>query len=92
MRHKPMFKKAHRFVESVLPAIIKPLRALWNELIGFLFLVFAVTSGLSAFRAWRNFDGSSDSIMRLALGLAFSLVMAYFGVTSFLRARRISRS
>jgi ABC-type uncharacterized transport system permease subunit len=87
-----MIEKTQRFVQAVVPAIVKPLRALWNEMIGFVFLVFAVFAGSSVFRSWRNFDGSGDSVARMALGGFFTLLMAYFGVSSFLRARKISRS
>jgi hypothetical protein len=87
-----MLNQATRFVQIVLPSIIKPLRTLWNEVIGFVFLVFAVMSATSAFRAWRDFDGSGDAVMRLALGGTFTIVMAYFGISSFLRARKISKS
>ncbi len=87
-----MFDKAERFVRAVVPGIIKPLRALWNEMIGFVFLVFALFAGSSAVRAWRAFDGSGDSVIRVALGTGFTFLMAYLGVTSFLRARKITRS
>lgn len=87
-----MIDKAERFVKAVVPGIIKPLRALWNEMIGFVFIVFAVVSGASAIRGWRSFDGSSETIMRIVLSGFFALMMGYFGVTSFLRARKISRS
>jgi hypothetical protein len=87
-----MIDKAQRFVQMVVPGVIKPLRALWNEMIGFVFLVFAVFAGSSVFRAWRNFDGSSDAILRICLSGFFTLMMAYFGVASFLRARKIGRS
>jgi glycerol uptake facilitator-like aquaporin len=87
-----MFDKAERFAKAVIPGIIKPLRALWNEMIGFVFLVFAVFAAGSVFRAWRSFDGSGDSIVRMILSGFFALMMGFFGVTSFLRARKISRS
>lgn len=33
---------AGKFLSHVLPAILRPLRVLWNQVIGFVFLVFAV--------------------------------------------------
>lgn len=87
-----MIEKTQRLIRTVVPGIIKPLRALWNEMIGFVFLVFAVFAASSVVRAWRNYDGSGDSVARMALGGFFTLLMAYFGVTSFLRARKIGRS
>lgn len=81
-----------KFYEHVVPGVIKPLRVLWNEVIGFIFLAFAVLAGFQAFRAWRGFDGSADSLFRLTLAGLFCLIMGAFGVSSFVRARKISRS
>lgn len=87
-----MFGTVGKFVKTVVPAIIKPLHVLWNEMIGFAFLVFAVISGFSTFRAWQAFDGSGDSVLRISLAGFFSFVMAWLGISSFLRARKISRT
>jgi len=43
-------------------------------------------------RAVRNFDGEIEGLVRIVLPGLFGLVMGYFGVSSFLRARKISRS
>jgi hypothetical protein len=43
-------------------------------------------------RAVRELDAPQGGLGRLALGVGFMAVMLYFGITSFLRARRISRS
>lgn len=87
-----MFRKIRTFTQTVIPAIIKPLHVLWNEMIGFAFLVFAIISGFSTFRAWRAFDGSGDSVLRLVLSGFFAFVMAWLGISSFLKARKISRT
>ena len=81
-----------KFFQHVIPGIVKPLRVLWNEVIGFLFLAFAVWSVPSAYRNIRDFRGDPDSLFRAILSCVFALIMIYFGVTSFMRARKISRS
>jgi len=81
-----------KFLSHVMPGIIRPLHALWNEVIGFLFLVFAAISGFYVFRAVRNFEGNMESLAHVVFPALFGVVMAYFGISSFLRARRISRS
>ncbi len=81
-----------KFLSHVLPGIIRPLHALWNEVIGFLFLVFAVIAGSYVIRAVRDFDGEVEGLVRIVFPGLFGLVMGYFGITSFLRARKISRS
>ena len=81
-----------KFFQHVVPIVIKPLRVLWNEIIGFVFLAFAVWAVPSAYRHIRDFQGDPDSLFRVILSTLFALLMIYFGVTSFLRARKISRS
>jgi hypothetical protein len=81
-----------RFLAHVMPGVVRPLRVLWNEMIGFIFLVLAASAVPSAVRSIRQFHGDPGSVFRAALSITFSAVMAYFGVTSFLRARKISRS
>lgn len=87
-----MLAKARQFLDHVAPRVIKPIRVLWNEVIGFLFLVLGLVPIPSALRAWRDFDAGKDGPFRLLLTVFFSSVMIYFGVSSFLRARKISRS
>ena len=81
-----------KFLRHVVPGVIRPLHALWNEVIGFLFIVIAVVAGFYVARAVRNFEGDIESLFRIVLPALFGLVMGYFGVSSFLRARKITRS
>ncbi len=71
---------------------MRPMRVLWNEVIGFLFIVLAIWAVPSAIRNVRQFDGDAGSFFRVVLSFSFAGIMAYFGITSFLRARKISRS
>lgn len=80
------------FVSHVVPGVLRPMRVLWNEIIGFVFIVLAIMGVPSLVRALRDMDTPQASPGRLILSLLFVLAMAYFGITSFLRARRISRS
>jgi hypothetical protein len=80
-----------QFMNHVVPGVIRPLHALWNEIIGLIFLVFAVGFGSATIRSFRNLDkGGSISLVLLSAFLA--LLMLYYGITSFLKARKISRS
>ena len=80
------------FVTNVVPAVIKPLRVLWNEIIGFLFIVFSIIFGFSLFRRFRNFEGGPSELFGLAAAVVFVVMLLGYGVFSFLRARKISRS
>jgi hypothetical protein len=81
-----------RFMEHVVPGVVRPMRVLWHEIIGFLFIVLAVIFGSSAIRNYRLLQTEEISILRLAVSFFLPVLMAYFGITSFLRARKISRS
>lgn len=86
-----MLRAGKQFLQHVVPAVIKPLRVLWNELIAFVFLAFGVLIGFST---WRNFTGgqAAGSPLVLLAGGGFALMLIYFGVSSLRRARKISRS
>ena len=90
-------KNGRVFVKHVVPAVMKPARTLWNEVIGFVFTVFAVVFGFKAGRLYLDFQAAAPeeqggAILRATVATFCTLVMAYFGITSFLRARRIARS
>ncbi len=75
-----------------MPGVIRPLHILWNELIGFFFAVFAIVILASLVRGIYQYNGESEGLGRLILmGFAF-LVMAYYGLQSFFKARKIGRS
>ena len=80
------------FFSHVMPRVVRPLHALWNEIIGFLFIIFAAVAGFYVFRAVRAFEGDLEGLVRVVLPGLFGVLMAYFGVSSFLKARKISRS
>ena len=87
MRNKHLAQNAGKFVKHVLPAAFKPVHSLWHEIIGFFFLVFA---GLGTWKVYRNLGTMGPG--RLALIIPLIAVTAYYGISSFLKARRISRS
>ena len=87
-----MANLVRHFVNHVVPGVIRPLHVLWNEVIGLFFLVFAGWFGTAAFRSFRNLDKPDGSIFWVLVSAFAALLMLYFGVTSFLKARKISRS
>ena len=87
-----MFSLGKKFLSHVMPGIIKPLRILWNEMIAFVFILFAVMSGPKFYTAWKDFNGDPDRLFRLLLSGVFFITMTAFALFSFLRAKKISRS
>jgi hypothetical protein len=90
-------KNGRVFVKHVVPAVIKPARTLWNEVIGFIFTVFAVIFGFKAGRLFLDYQAAAPAeqgaaMVRFVVAGFCTLLMAYFGFSSFLKARRIARS
>jgi hypothetical protein len=90
-------RSGRQFVKHVVPAVLKPARTLWNEVIGFVFFCLAVYCGSGMVRAYMQLGGAppdqvAGHLFRLVLSALATVLMLYFGVTSFLRARKISRS
>ena len=83
-----MLLLAKKFLGHVLPGVIRPLHILWNQVIGFFFIVLALLPVHSIIRDWGREGGGP----RLALEIPFALLMGGFGIHSFLRARKISKS
>ena len=83
-----MLTLPRKFFEHVFPRIARPLHILWNQIVGFVFLVLAVVPIKSAIDSYRDPNG----LPRLAMSVAFIAIMASFGISSFLRARKIARS
>jgi hypothetical protein len=90
-------RNGQEFVKHVVPAVVKPARTLWNEVIGFVFFCLAVYCGSGVIRAYLKLgdappDQASGHLFRLVLSAFATFLMLYFAVSSFLRARKISRS
>jgi len=82
-----MLQTAKRFMQHVVPGVARPIHILWNQVIGFIFIVLAVIPLPSAIRSFGK-DGSGP---RLFLTIPFVLLMGWFGISSFWRARKISK-
>lgn len=81
-----------QFLKHVLPGVIKPVHILWNEVIGFVFLVLAAFVAVSTYRRAQHFSGDTGGLLILLVSFAFAGVLAFYGVSSFRKARKISRS
>jgi hypothetical protein len=81
-----------QFIHHVMPGVVRPLHVLWNQVIGFLFVVLGLMPIPFAVRNVRDYQGNAESFLRVAFSVVFTVVMLCFGVSSFLRARKISRS
>jgi hypothetical protein len=80
-----MFAVAKKFVQHVIPGVIRPIHIVWNQAIGFVFIVLAIVFGFRVVR------GKEPLGMQVVAGL-FVLLIAWFGISSFWKARKISKS
>jgi uncharacterized membrane protein len=82
---------AQKFAQHVVPEVVRPARIIWNQAIGGIFVLFAVMFFGNAFRYFDSKTGVINNPVGLAFSLFLGLIMAIFGVSSFLKARRIGR-
>ena len=87
MPNKRLAQNAGKFVKHVLPAAVKPVHSLWHEVLGFIFLVVAA---VATWKVVRHPGGMGP--VQLTLIIPLIVVTAGYGISSFLKARRISRS
>jgi hypothetical protein len=79
-------------VRHIAPKVIRPIHSLWHEVIGFLFLSLGFLGSVSGFRLVRNYDDSPATLFRLIVIACFVIIMFGYGISSFLKARKITRS
>ena len=80
-----MLSLAKKFLGHVVPGVVRPIQILWNQVFGFFFVVLAVIFGFGIV------IGHEPPAMQL-VGGAFVALMAWYGVSSFWKARKISKS
>jgi hypothetical protein len=80
-----MFALVKSFFSHVMPSIIRPIHILWNQMIGFVFIVLAVAFGYRVIRG-------KESLGLQLVGAAFVILIGWYGVSSFWKARKISKS
>lgn len=82
---------AQKFAQHVVPEVVRPARIIWNQAIGGVFMLFAVMFLGNAFRYFNTKTGVIGNPVGLGFSLFLGIIMALFGGSSFLKARRISR-
>lgn len=81
------------FIASFMPGVIKPLHALWNELLAFLFFTLAVTVGFGPLRhGYLELNGDPVNLFKFLSAVFLTTLMLGLGVYSYRRSRKISRS
>ena len=69
----------------------RALHQLWLEVTGLFFLVMALSFGGATVKEYGKYQAGGASGGRLAIAVCFTLAFAWFGLSSFWKARRKSR-
>jgi hypothetical protein len=64
------------------------LRQLWLEVTGFAFLAFAAVGVAAWFKEYAAYHFGKATVFRPVAAATFTLMFAWFGVSSFLRSRK----
>lgn len=83
---------AQKFFHAVAPGILKPLRTLWNEMMAFAFFAGAILFGSAAYREHLKVQQDKSSVWLVLLPGFACAVFLFFGVQSYFKARKISKS
>jgi hypothetical protein len=87
VKQRVAVRQGRAFLKHVVPAVIKPVHSLWHQVIGFLFLSLAVICGFRSVSFYRH-----GQWVQLAFIVVGMLLLLSYGISSFLKARKISRS
>jgi len=66
----------------------KALGQLWLEVTGFVFLSLAAIGALSFFRELAHYHSGESTAQRVVVAILFTLMFAWFGISSFWRVRK----
>lgn len=89
--HNRWARAFYRGGTSFWDSVSHVLRALWLEVTGFLFLVLGVIGGGATVREYRHYTAGSAGGGKVVIAAAFTVLFLYFGIESFVRARRKSK-
>ena len=82
---------ARKFAQHVVPHVVRPAQIIWNKALGGLFLLLAFVFATYAWRYYRLLGTPDANPVALGFAVFMAAIMALFGTSSFLRARRLSR-
>ena len=78
-------------VRTTLRSFSHALHQLWLEVTGTLFLAIAAFGAIALVREYMKYETGRTTIGRVAIAVAFTLTFAWFGMTSFWRAKKKAR-
>jgi len=85
------FNAVKRAVRTVTRSFTRAAHQLWLEVMGLLFLIMALSFAGASVREYGKYHAGEVGSGRLAIAICFTLTFAWFGLSSFWRARRKSQ-
>lgn len=82
---------ARKFAQHMVPHVVRPAQIIWNKAIGAVFILFAFLFFSNAYKYFHTLRTDSPNPIGLGFSIFLGSVMGFFGIASFLKARRISR-
>jgi len=79
-----------RGVRTTVRSFSRALHELWLEVTGTLFLVVAAFGAIALVREYTQYEAGRTTAGRVIIATCFTLVFAWFGLSSFWRVRRKS--
>jgi hypothetical protein len=83
-----LFNAAWRGLRVTTSHFVRILGILWLEVTGFVFLCLSGIGGLALAREYAKYQAGTVGSGRVILAVCFTVTFAWFGVSSFWRARR----
>ena len=77
-----------RASQATLASVSRVLHQLWLEVTGFVFLVLAIIGAFALAHEYAQYQAGTAGLSRVIMAIGFTLLFAWFGVTSFWRVRR----
>ncbi len=74
----------------MLASAVRAAHVLWLQITGVFFVFFGLAGGIAFWKEYRAWEAHRAGPQRAVLALCFGLMFTWFGVTSFVRARRKS--
>ncbi len=84
-------ESARKFAQHMVPHVVRPAQIIWNQAIGAVFLLVAMGVFSSAYKYSKTLSTNPGSRIGFGFAIFFGAILAFYGIASFMKARRIAR-
>lgn len=91
-RRSRLLSAAWSGIRTTALSLGRVVHRIWLEVTGVFFVIFALVGGMAAWREYPVYRAGRADLLHLLAPAFFSVLFAWFGLTSFWRAHRKARS